>query len=134
MGEKIGRWIFLVSYFRRIFRDFKSVLITTSRYVDEMDKASRTQEKVLAKMEGLRKKQSCSPEELNKLRKMVDKQHRVITAEQRQQRRNDRKAGNQKAGKSKKFNIDNKVSQAPSRELHQFKNVCTETETGKSMI
>ncbi|XP_037787890.1 uncharacterized protein LOC119583468 isoform X4 [Penaeus monodon] len=89
-----------------------------NRYVDEMDKASRTQEKVLAKMEGLRKKQSCSPEELNKLRKMVDKQHRVITAEQRQQRRNDRKAGNQKAGKSKKFNIDNKGFPVDASLLH----------------
>ncbi|XP_063609706.1 uncharacterized protein LOC134783682 isoform X2 [Penaeus indicus] len=88
------------------------------KYVDEMDKASRTQEKVLAKMEGLRKKQSCSPEELNKLRKMVDKQHRVITAEQRQQRRNDRKAGNQKAGKSKKFNIDNKGFPVDASLLH----------------
>lgn len=79
------------------------------RFPEETDRTSRTQEKVLAKMEGLRKKQSCSPEELNKLRKMVDKQHRVITAEQRQQRRNERKAGNWKAGKLKKVSIDNKV-------------------------
>ncbi|KAK8738137.1 hypothetical protein OTU49_004062 [Cherax quadricarinatus] len=78
-----------------------------SKYADEMDKASRTQEKVLAKMEGLRKKQACSPEEFNKLRKMVNKHHRVIAAEHRQQRRNDRKTGNWKAGKSKKLSIDN---------------------------
>lgn len=77
------------------------------KYPEEMDKASRTQEKVLAKMEGLRKKQSCSPEEFNKLRKMVDKHHRVIAAEHRQQRRSDRRAGNWKAGKSKKLSIDN---------------------------
>lgn len=74
-----------------------------------MDKASRTQEKVLAKMEGLRKKQSCSPEELNKLRKMVDKHHRAIAVEQRQQRRNERKCGSWRNGRAKKIHIDNKV-------------------------
>ncbi|XP_071545790.1 uncharacterized protein [Panulirus ornatus] len=90
----------------------------TAKYPDELDRASRTQEKVLAKMEGLRKKQSCSPEELSKLRKMVDKHHRVITTEQRQQRRNERKAGNWKAGKSKKISIDNKGFPVDSSFLH----------------
>ncbi|XP_066990693.1 next to BRCA1 gene 1 protein-like isoform X7 [Macrobrachium rosenbergii] len=82
-------------------------LILTSKYADEMDRASRTQEKVFAKMEGLRKKQFCSQEELSKLRKMVDKQQRFMSAEQRQQRRSERKAGYQKSGKAKKINIDN---------------------------
>ncbi|KAK4309378.1 hypothetical protein Pmani_018994 [Petrolisthes manimaculis] len=89
-----------------------------SKFPEEMDRTSRTQEKVLAKMEGLRKKQSCSPEELNKLRKMVDKQHRVITAEQRQQRRNERKAGNWKAGKAKKVSIDDKAFPVDASLLH----------------
>lgn len=92
--------------------------ILTSKYADEMDKASRTQEKVFAKMEGLRKKQFCSQEELSKLRKMVDKQQRFITAEQRQQRRNERKAGYQKSSKSKKINIDNKGFPVDASLLH----------------
>ena len=57
-------------------------------------------------MEGLRKKQSCSPEELNKLRKMVDKHNSRVSA---QIRRNERKLGSLKQGRNKKINIDNKV-------------------------
>ncbi|XP_064120507.1 uncharacterized protein LOC135225174 isoform X5 [Macrobrachium nipponense] len=89
-----------------------------SRYADEMDRASRTQEKVFAKMEGLRKKQFCSQEELSKLRKMVDKQQRFMSAEQRQQRRSERKAGYQKFGKAKKINIDNKCFPVDASLLH----------------
>lgn len=80
----------------------------------EIEKSSRTQGKVLAKMEGLRKKQACTPEELSKLRKVVDKHHRAADkhgdgtlAEQRYLRRSDRKAG-----KSRKIDIDRKVCTA----------------------
>ncbi|KAK7072916.1 hypothetical protein SK128_013618 [Halocaridina rubra] len=96
----------------------KKKFLLASKYAEERDKASRTQEKVLAKMEGLRKKQSCSQEEFSKLRKMVDKHQRLITAEQRQQRRNERKASYQKAGKSKKINIDNKCFPVDASLLH----------------
>lgn len=79
-----------------------------------MEKSSRTQGKVLAKMEGLRKKQACTPEELSKLRKVVDKHHRAADklgdgtlAEQRYLRRSVRKAR-----KSRKIDIDWKVCTA----------------------
>ncbi|XP_068229862.1 uncharacterized protein [Palaemon carinicauda] len=95
----------------------KSIL--TSKYADEMDRAGRTQEKVFAKMEGLRKKQFCSQEEFSKLRKMVDKQQRFMSAEQRQQRRSERKAGYQKYGKARKINIDNKCFPVDASLLHK---------------
>lgn len=85
------------------------------KYQDELDKATRTQEKVLAKMEGLRKKQSCSPEELNKLRKMVDKHNSRVSA---QIRRNERKLGSLKQGRNKKINIDNKAFPVDASLLH----------------
>lgn len=76
-----------------------------------MEKNNRAQGKVLAKMEGLRKKQICTPEELSKLRKVVDKHHRAaekyydgMLADQRHLRRSERKAG-----KSRKIDIDSKV-------------------------
>lgn len=79
-----------------------------------MEKSNRTQGKVLAKMEGLRKKQTCTPEELSKLRKVVDKHHRAADkladgtlAEQRYLRRSVRKAR-----KSRKIDIDWKVCTA----------------------
>lgn len=76
-----------------------------------MEKSSRAQGKVLAKMEGLRKKQACSFEELSKLRKVVDRHHRAadkyyggLYTDQRYMRRSD-----QKGGKSRKIDNDRKV-------------------------
>lgn len=87
----------------------------------EIEKSSRTQGKVLAKMEGLRKKQACTPEELSKLRKVVDKHHRAADkhgdgtlAEQRYLRRSDRKAG-----KSRKIDIDRKAYPVDASLLHK---------------
>lgn len=84
-----------------------------------MEKSNRNQGKVLAKMEGLRKKQACTPEELSKLRKVVDKHHRAadkhydgVLTDQRCLRRSDRKAVRLRVGKSRKIDIDSKVSSA----------------------
>lgn len=73
----------------------------------------RAQGKVLAKMEGLRKKQTCTSEELSKLRKVVDKHHKAADKhhemDQRQLRRSERKTSYLKAGKTRKIDIDAKV-------------------------
>ena len=76
----------------------------------------RTQGKVIAKMEGLRKKQVCSAEELSKLRKVVDKHHKASDKhhegkmlDQRQLRRSERRVGCLKPGKPRKIDIDAKV-------------------------
>ncbi|XP_045110982.1 next to BRCA1 gene 1 protein-like isoform X2 [Portunus trituberculatus] len=89
----------------------------------DVEKNMRAQGKVLAKMEGLRKKQTCTSEELSKLRKVVDKHHKAADKhhemDQRQLRRSERKATYLKAGKTRKIDIDAKAFPVDPSLLHK---------------
>ncbi|XP_076028736.1 uncharacterized protein LOC143017760 isoform X2 [Oratosquilla oratoria] len=79
---------------------------SSSKHGEDRDKCMRGQEKILAKMADLRRKSWCSAEQLNQLRKVMHKQHRLVAAEARHHRRCERKSMRSSSSKMGKMSTE----------------------------